>query len=94
MDKRRRGVAPPRNYDNAACAAAAAKLEVIAAREGIGANHLILAYLMALAPNIRPIIGPHDAAQVRDSYAAGTITLSPDAIREIATATGQQHYRG
>jgi aryl-alcohol dehydrogenase-like predicted oxidoreductase len=92
MDKRRRGAPAPKNYDNAACAVAAEKIEAIAKRERVGAQHLIVAYLMALAPNVWPIIGPHDAAQVRDSYKAGDIGLSPDVTREIANATGQADF--
>jgi aryl-alcohol dehydrogenase-like predicted oxidoreductase len=92
MIKRKRGAPPPRNYDNPACAAAAAKLEAIAAREAIDANELVLAYLLALAPNVWPVIGPRDAGQLRESYGAGEIRLPPPVVREIAQATGQADF--
>lgn len=92
LDKRRRGAPPPPNYDNPACAAAAGKVEAIAAREGIIPQHLIVAYLMALAPGVWPIIGPRDADQLRDSCASATVALSPEVVREIAAATGQDDF--
>ena len=92
MIKRQRGAPPPRNYNNPACDAAAAKVEAIAAREGIEANALILAYLLALAPNIWPVIGPRDAAQLEESYRAGDIRLAPKIVSEIAQATGQSDF--
>jgi aryl-alcohol dehydrogenase-like predicted oxidoreductase len=90
--KRQRGVRVPPNYDNAACQAAAGRVEDIAAREGVEANHLIVAYLLALAPNVWPVIGPRDARQLRHSWRAGEIELAPDAVREIAVATGQGNF--
>jgi aryl-alcohol dehydrogenase-like predicted oxidoreductase len=92
MIKRRRGAPPPRNYDNPACDAAAARIEAIAAREGIEANLLILAYLLALAPNAWPVIGPRDASQLRDSYSAVGIVLTRPIVREIAKVTGQRDF--
>ena len=90
--KRKRGAPPPRNYNNPACDAAAGKVEAIAARKGIDANELTLAYLLALAPNVWPVIGPHDAAQLKQSYRAGDIRLPPAVVREIAQATGQADF--
>jgi aryl-alcohol dehydrogenase-like predicted oxidoreductase len=92
MIKRKRRAPPPRNYDNPACDAAARNVEAIAMREGIDANDLTLAYLQALAPNVWPVIGPHDAQQLRESYRAGDIRLAPDVVREIAAATGQADF--
>jgi aryl-alcohol dehydrogenase-like predicted oxidoreductase len=92
MIKRKRGAPVPRNYDNPACGAAADKVEAIAAREGVEANHLIVAYLLALAPNVRPVIGPRDARQLRDSWPAGEIELTQKVVREIAEATGQADF--
>jgi aryl-alcohol dehydrogenase-like predicted oxidoreductase len=92
LDKRRRGAQVPRNYDNPACETAAARIEAIAARESIDAGHLILAYLIALAPNVWPVIGPRNAGQLRDSYRAGEIALAPEVVREIAVATSMQDF--
>jgi aryl-alcohol dehydrogenase-like predicted oxidoreductase len=92
LEKRRRGAAVPASCDNPTCAAAAAKVEAIAAREGIAAQKLIVAYLMALGPNVWPVIGPRDTAQMRDSYAAGSVALSPAAVREVAVAVGQGDF--
>jgi aryl-alcohol dehydrogenase-like predicted oxidoreductase len=51
-----------------------------------------LAYLIALGPNVWPVIGPRNASQLRDSYGAGTIRLAPEIVREIAAATGQAGF--
>jgi aryl-alcohol dehydrogenase-like predicted oxidoreductase len=92
MIKRSRGAPPPRNYDNPACDAAAGEVEAIAAREAIDSNDLILAYLLALAPNVWPVIGPRGAQQLRESYKAGEVQLRPEVVREIAEATGQADF--
>jgi aryl-alcohol dehydrogenase-like predicted oxidoreductase len=92
LEKRSRQAAPPRNYDNPACAAAAEKLEAIATREGLDPTDMSLAYLIALGPNVWPVIGPRNASQLRDSYGAGTIRLAPEIVREIAAATGQAGF--
>jgi aryl-alcohol dehydrogenase-like predicted oxidoreductase len=92
FEKRARGAAPPHNYDNPACAEAAAKIEAIAAAEGVAPGNLIVAFLTALAPNVRPIIGPRDAGQLQHSYAAGEFTLRPETVRAIAEAGGMQDF--
>lgn len=92
FEKRARGAAPPSSYANPACAAAATKIEAIAAAEGIAPGNMIVAFLTALAPNVRPIIGPRDAAQLRHSYAAGEIVLRPATVRAIAEAGGMSDF--
>ena len=92
FEKRAAGKAPPANYANPACAAAAEKLEAIGRDIGIEAGQLILAFLTGLGPNVRPVIGPRDPAQLRYSYAAGDITLDAATIRAIAEAVGMQTF--
>jgi aryl-alcohol dehydrogenase-like predicted oxidoreductase len=92
MIKRRRGAKAPAAYDNAACDSAASKVEAIAGREGIDANDLILAYLLHLAPNVWPVIGPRNAEQARQSCKAENVQLTPEVVREIALAVGQADF--
>lgn len=92
FEKRARGAAPPANYANPACTEAADKIEAIAADAGIAPGNLIVAYLLALAPNVRPIIGPRDASQLGHSYAAGEIALDAGTVRAIAAATGMSDF--
>lgn len=91
--KRAAGRAIPAGYDNPACHAAAGRIEELARSVGIDASHLALAFLCALSPVIRPIIGPRDAAQLRQVRAAGQIALSPELVGAIAEATGMTGYR-
>lgn len=92
FEKRAAGKAPPANYANPACAAAAERLEAIGRDVGTEAGQLILAFLTGLGPNVRPVIGPRDPAQLRYSYAAGDITLDAATIRAIAEAVGMQTF--
>lgn len=92
FEKRRAGGTVPANYDNPACAAAADEIEAIAAEEGMDASALVLAYLLALAPNVAPIIGPRDAAQCRVSYAPGAIALRPEVVAQVAAAAGMDEF--
>jgi len=92
FEKRAAGKAPPANYDNTACAAAAEKVEAIAKKVGIDAGQLIVAFLTGLAPNVRPVIGPRDPAQLRYSYAAGDLSLDDATIAAIADVTGMQGF--
>jgi aryl-alcohol dehydrogenase-like predicted oxidoreductase len=86
FERRKAGKPAPGNYDSAACAAVAAKIEAICARDGLDVSHVILAFLTGLAPNVRALIGPRNAAQLRENYPAGELVLSPDVMREIAAA--------
>lgn len=92
FEKRAAGKPAPANYANAACSAAAEQVEHIASGIGMDAGHLIVAFLVALAPNVRPVIGPRDAAQLRYSYAAGEITLEPATISAVAAAVGMEQF--
>jgi aryl-alcohol dehydrogenase-like predicted oxidoreductase len=94
FEKRKAGTKIPAGYDNPACGAAVDKIEAIAVEEGIDASALVLAYLLALAPNVVPIIGPRDAAQCRASYAPGTIVLRPEVVAKIAAASGMSDFVG
>jgi aryl-alcohol dehydrogenase-like predicted oxidoreductase len=92
FEKRAQGRPAPANYANAACTAAAEKVEAIAAKVGIEAGQLILAFLTGLAANVRPIIGPRDPAQLHYSYAAGDLSLDAATIAAIAEATSMQGF--
>lgn len=92
LDKRASGAQVPAEYDNPACRIAAEKIEAIAKREGVPPTHLILAFMIGLSPLIRPIIGPHNADQLRGSWPAGEIKLDSTTLREVATATGMAGF--
>lgn len=92
FEKRRAGVRPPADYDNPACAAAADRIAAIAREEGLDPSALILAFLLALAPNVVPVIGPRDADQARQSYAPGTLTLRPEVVAAVAEAAGMSDF--
>jgi aryl-alcohol dehydrogenase-like predicted oxidoreductase len=92
FEKRAQGKSPPASYDNPACAAAAETIEAIAAKLGLEAGQMILAYLTGLGPNVRPVIGPRDPAQLRYSYAAGDLSLDEATIEAIAEATVMQGF--
>lgn len=92
FEKRAQGREVPANYDNPACAEAATKIEAIAKKLGLPPGQMILAYLTGLNPNVRPIIGPRDPAQLRYSYAAGDLTLDEATIAAIAEATIMQGF--
>ena len=59
---------------------------------GLEAGQMILAYLTGLAPNVRPVIGPRDPAQLRYSYAAGDLSLDDATIAAIAETTNMQGF--
>ncbi len=93
FERRRAGRPLPGDYDKPACHAAAARIEAVCGREGIELRHAILAFLLALAPNVNALIGPRDAAQLRDVYpAAGELELSPEVVRELAEAAGMTAF--
>jgi aryl-alcohol dehydrogenase-like predicted oxidoreductase len=92
FEKRAAGKAPPASYDNPTCAEAAERIEAIARKVGLEAGQMILAYLTGLAPNVRPIIGPRDPAQLRYSYTAGDLSLDDATIVAIAETTGMQGF--
>jgi len=92
FEKRAARRPPPPAYDNPACASAAERIEAIARQAGLEAGQMIVAFLCALAPNVRPIIGPRDPAQLRYSYAAGDIRLDDGTVRAIAEAAGMGGY--
>jgi aryl-alcohol dehydrogenase-like predicted oxidoreductase len=92
FDKRRTGAPIPANYANPACDRAATQIEAIAAGLGVDPGQLALAFLCALAPDVRPIIGPRDSVQLRQSYAAGTLALDAATVSAIAEAAGMTGY--
>lgn len=92
FEKRAAGQPAPASYANPACTEAAEKIEAIARDAGLEAGQMILAYLTGLAPNVRPIIGPRDPAQLRYSYAAGDIDLASETVRAIANVVGMQAF--
>lgn len=91
--KRAAGEAIPAGYDNPACDAAAGRIDDLAQSEGLDASRMVLAFLCALAPCVRPIIGPRDVAQLRQAYPAGELALAPDLVAAIAEASGMTGYR-
>lgn len=53
---------------------------------------MIVAILLQLAPNVRPIIGATSVEQLRESWKGGAVTVPPDAMREVLTATGMADF--
>lgn len=91
--KRAAGRPVPEAYDNPACATAASRIEALAREAGTDPARLALAFLCALSPVVRPVIGPRDAGQLRSVYPAGNLTLAPELVSAIAEAVGMAGYR-
>jgi aryl-alcohol dehydrogenase-like predicted oxidoreductase len=92
FERRKSGKPAPVSYANEGCAAAANKIEAICVREHLNVSHVILAFLTNLAPNVRALIGPRNADQLRDNYTAGELVLSPAVMRELAEAADMSDF--
>lgn len=92
FEKRARGIGPTPAFDNPEVAAAAARLEAIAAGQGLKPSVMILAFLLHLGPNVRPVIGPNTVEQLRAAWEAADVSLSPETVRSIAGATGMMDF--
>ncbi|MEO7135686.1 MAG: aldo/keto reductase [Vicinamibacterales bacterium] len=92
FEKRSKGVGPTPAFDNPAVAAAAPKLEAIAAEQGLKPSVMILAFLMHLGPNVRPVIGPNTVEQLQAAWAAADVSLSSGVVRRIAHTTGMTDF--
>lgn len=92
FERRTRGIAPTADYANAACEEAATKLEAVAAEVGIAPANMIVAFLLHLAPQVSPIIGPRTAAQLREMWKAANIELPRASIERIAAAVGMTDF--
>ena len=92
FERRAKGVVPAADYANAACDAAAAKLEAIAAGRGIDPANMILAFLLQLDDAVRTVIGPRNAEQLRQMWKGRDIRLEPQAMREIAVAVRMDEF--
>lgn len=92
FEKRASGVAPTPAFDNPAVAAAATKLETIAAEQGLKPSVMILAFLLHLGPNVRPVIGPNTVEQLRAAWAAADVSLPSAIVRRIADTTGMTDF--
>jgi aryl-alcohol dehydrogenase-like predicted oxidoreductase len=92
FERRARGIAPTADYANAACDAAAVKLEAIAAGLGIDPANVILAYLLQLDGAVRTVIGPRSAPQLRQMWKAAGLSLPADAMRRIAETVGMTDF--
>src|SRR6185295_13679423 len=71
---------------------AADKLEAIAKRAGVKASEMVLAFLLQLAPSVRPIVAASSVAQLRSTWKGGELSLAPEIMREIADATGMGDF--
>jgi aryl-alcohol dehydrogenase-like predicted oxidoreductase len=85
FERRARGIGPVADYANAACDKAADELTAIAAELGIDPANMILAYLLQLGPNVRTVIGPRDADQLRAMWRASDLSLDAGTLRRIST---------
>jgi aryl-alcohol dehydrogenase-like predicted oxidoreductase len=84
FERRATGIAPTGDYANTACELAAAKVEAVADDIGVSPAHAAVAYLLQLAPLVRPIIGPRNADQLRQMWSAADVTLPEDVVRRLA----------
>lgn len=92
FERRKSGKPLPADYDKPACHEAASKIEVIAAREGLDVSHVIIAFMTGLAPNVRALVGPRNAAQLRGTYAAGDLVLDDAVRRELAVTADMEDF--
>lgn len=88
FERRAKGIAPTADYANAACEAAATKLEAIAAGQRIAPANMTLAFLLQLDDKVRAVVGPRNAEQLRQMWRGGEIRLSPGTMRQIADSVG------
>jgi aryl-alcohol dehydrogenase-like predicted oxidoreductase len=86
FDNLARGVGPTPSFDNPATAAVAEKVVSIAAEQGVSPSDLMLAFLMHLGPNVRPVIGTIQPDHLKASWKAHDIALSPETVRRLAEA--------
>lgn len=92
FERRAKGIAPTADYTNAACEADAMRLESMAAGQGIDPANMILAFLLQLDDAVRAVVGPRNAAQLRQMWKGGDIGLEPDTMQEIATVVGMADF--
>jgi aryl-alcohol dehydrogenase-like predicted oxidoreductase len=63
-----------------------ASLQSVAAGKGLTATQLAIAWVLAKAPNVVPLIGARTRAQLAESLGALAVTLSPEEIARIEEA--------
>jgi aryl-alcohol dehydrogenase-like predicted oxidoreductase len=63
-----------------------ASLQSVAAAKGVTATQLAIAWVLAKAPNVLPLIGARTRAQLAESLGALDVTLSPEEIARIEEA--------
>lgn len=80
--------APPPDYDNPACANAIEDIRAVAAEIGVAPDGLVLAFLLHFSPQILPLIGPQNPAQVETSMRALDIRLAPDIVARLVRISG------
>lgn len=92
FERRAKGIAPTVDYANAACEAAAVKLEATAAELGVDPANMIGAYMLALGPHVNAVVGPRNAEQLRAMWRAHDVILSADMVRRIAEMVGMGEF--
>lgn len=92
FERRAKGVAPTGDYANAVCERAATELEALAAELGIAPGNMIVAYLLHLPGNVRVLLGPRNAGQLRDMWPAAQLVLPPEIVARIATIAGMSDF--
>lgn len=78
----------PRDYDNPACRAVIQDLLALAARHVLEPTVMAVSYLLAVAPDIFPIVGAHSLEQLQVSMAADAGLLDAEMVAEIGAITG------
>ena len=92
FERRAKGIEPTGDYANPACEEAAAKLEAIAAAQGVDPANMILAFLLQLDGAVRAVIGPRNAAQLRAMWRGGGVRLDRDTMQGIAAVIGMSDF--
>lgn len=75
-----------RQFDNDTNTRRLPLIQALAAKYGVGINHIVLAYLYAQPFVTVPIIGPRRLDQLQDSAAHTDLRLTPEELASVASA--------
>jgi aryl-alcohol dehydrogenase-like predicted oxidoreductase len=87
FDEAKRG-APPRDYDNPACAAQIDAIRDVASQAEVSPDLLAVAFLRQFSPRILPLVGPRTVAQVQVSMRALEVRLDDETVTRLAQLSG------
>lgn len=76
----------PEVYDHPGTSRRLAALGAVATEAGANAARVVLAWLLASTPQIRPILGVSSIEQLQDLLPAGDLALSDDQVKQLDAA--------